>query len=245
MHVWTVHEVSELTGISIRALQYYDKIGLLPPTQHTEAGYRLYDEAALARLQQILLFRELEFPLKDIGAILDSPGFDRGKALVQQIELLELKKEHLENLIDLAKGMRAMGVKPLMDFKAFDTRKIDEYAAQAKSSWEQTEAYKEYEQKSRGRSREEAQALGQQMMQIFADFGALRQQSPDSVAAQAQVRKLRDFISAHYYTCTDEMLERLGMMYTGGGELTANIDQAGGDGTAEFAHAAIRAFCER
>ena len=81
----TVNEVSKLTGVSIRALQYYDAIGLLPPAGYTEAGYRLYDDAAMERLQQILLFRELEFPLKEIKRILDSPNFDRSKALEQQI----------------------------------------------------------------------------------------------------------------------------------------------------------------
>ena len=98
----TVHEVSELTGVSVRALHHYDQIGLLRPTRVSEAGYRLYGGEALERLQVILLFRELEFPLKEIKRILDSPDFERGRALEQQIALLEMKKEHLENLIDLA-----------------------------------------------------------------------------------------------------------------------------------------------
>ena len=93
--LWRVNEVSKLTGVSIRTLQYYDRIGLLHPAKYTEAGYRLYDDAALEILQQILLFRELEFPLKDIKEIISRPDFDRGKALGQQIELLKLKKEHL------------------------------------------------------------------------------------------------------------------------------------------------------
>ena len=75
----TVHEVSKLAGVSIRTLQYYDKIGLLHPTGYTDAGYRLYDDTDLERLQHILLFRELEFPLKDIKAIINSPDFDRSK----------------------------------------------------------------------------------------------------------------------------------------------------------------------
>ncbi|MCR4637933.1 MerR family transcriptional regulator, partial [Ruminococcus sp.] len=83
----TVKQVSELTGVSIRTLRYYDEIGLLQPAAHTESGYRLYDDTALERLQQILLFRELEFPLKDIVRIVSSPDFDRKKALEQQIEL--------------------------------------------------------------------------------------------------------------------------------------------------------------
>ena len=96
----TVNEVSKLTGVSARTLHYYDTIGLLKPAQMTESGYRLYDDAALERLQSILLFRELQFPLKEIRNILDSPNFDRNKALDQQITLLRMKKEHIENLID-------------------------------------------------------------------------------------------------------------------------------------------------
>ena len=102
----TVNEVSRLTGVSIRTLQYYDKMGLLKPTEHTAAGYRLYDNRALEKLQQILLFRELEFSLKDIKQIMDAPGFDRQKALEQQIEVLILKKQRLENLIALACGIK-------------------------------------------------------------------------------------------------------------------------------------------
>ena len=112
----TVHEVSKLAGVSIRTLQYYDKIGLLHPTGYTDAGYRLYDDADLERLQHILLFRELEFPLKDIRAIINSPDFDRSKALEQQIELLRLKKEHIENLMNFALGIKLLGVKH-MDLK--------------------------------------------------------------------------------------------------------------------------------
>ena len=81
----TVKEVSELTGVSIRTLHYYDSIGLLHPAKTTESGYRLYDDTALERLQQILLFRELQFPLKEIKEILDSPNFDKDKCLEQQI----------------------------------------------------------------------------------------------------------------------------------------------------------------
>ena len=86
----TIKQVSELSGVSIRTLQYYDNIGLLTPSERTEAGYRLYGEEQLATLQEILLFRELEFPLKEIKAILGSPDHDREKALRQQVELLTL-----------------------------------------------------------------------------------------------------------------------------------------------------------
>ena len=238
----TVHEVSKLTGVSIRTLQYYDKIGLLHPTKYTEAGYRLYDDRALETLQQILLFRELEFPLKDIGKIISSPDFDRSKALAQQIELLTLKKEHIENLIDFAKGIKLVGVRKL-SFDAFDTRKLDEYAARAKASWGTTPAYKEFEKKSKGRTREEDSDIAKGLMDIFAEFGAVRNTDPASEQAQVLVKKLQDYISEHYYTCTDQILHGLGQMYAGGGDFTENIDRYAGEGTAEFACQAIKAYC--
>ena len=238
----TVNEVSKLTGVSIRTLQYYDKIGLLHPAKYTEAGYRLYDDAALETLQQILLFRELEFPLKEIKEIIGSPDFDRSKALGQQIELLRLKKEHIENLIELAKGIKLLGVRNLK-FDAFDTRKIDEYAAQAKASWGQTPAYKEYEEKAKGRTREEDKKIYQGMIDIFAEFGAIRKSDPASGEAQALVKKLQDYITEHMYTCTNEILSGLGKMYAGGGDFTKNIDSFGGEGTAEFASKAIEYYC--
>ena len=238
----TVHEVSKLTGVSIRTLQYYDKIGLLHPTEYTEAGYRLYDVAALETLQQILLFRELEFPLKEIKRIISSPDFDRSKALGQQIELLKLKKEHLENLIDLAIGIKAMGVRELT-FDAFDTRKIDEYAKQAKASWGTTPEYKEYVEKSKGRTKTEEHDIAVKLMNIFAEFGKIRESDPASDEAQSLVKKLQDFITEHMYTCSDEILSGLGKMYAGGGDFTKNIDSYGGEGTAEFAHQAIEIHC--
>ena len=241
----TVREVSELTGVSVRALHHYDELGLLKPTAVTEAGYRLYDESSLVRLQSILLFRELQFPLKDIGAILDSPSFDRNKALDQQIRLLELQKEHLENLIDLARGMKLVGVKRMTDFTAFDTKKIDDYAREAKASWGQTKEWKKYEQKAQGRTREDNAALARGMMDIFAEFGAIRDTDPAAPEAQALVQKLQSYITEHYYTCSDEILLSLSRMYDGGGSMTENIDKVGGPGTGDFAARAIAAHCNR
>ena len=240
----TVHEVSKISGVSIRALHHYDKIGLLPATEVTKAGYRLYDDKALERLQHILLFKELEFSLKEIKDILDSPGFDRSKALEQQIQLLELRKEHLQNLIDLAWGIKTIGVKN-MSFEAFDTKKIDEYAAKAKASWGQTDAYKEYEKKSEGRTKEVQQKLNIEMMDIFAQFGKIKDQKPDSEEAIRLAKKLQDHITENYYTCTNEILQSLGEMYAGGGDFTDNIDKVGGTGTAFFANEAIKALCKK
>ncbi|MBQ4364391.1 MAG: MerR family transcriptional regulator, partial [Oscillospiraceae bacterium] len=119
----TVHEAAEISGISVRTLQYYDKIGLLAPAAVTDAGYRLYDDETLRKLRQIMLFRELEFPLKEIMLIMDDKGFDARKALTQQIELLKLRREHLDELIAYAEDIRKRGVEHIMtkkDFSVFD-----------------------------------------------------------------------------------------------------------------------------
>lgn len=237
----TVNEVSKITGVSIRALQYYDTIGLLKPVEYTASGYRLYDDTSLERLQQILLFRELEFPLKEIKGIIDAPNFDRNRALEQQIELLTMKKEHLENLINLARGIKGIGTK-YMDFKAFDTRKIDEYSKRAKELWGQTPEYKEYEEKTKNWTEDDEVTVANEFMKIFVEFGQMKEMNPSDEQVQTQVKKLQDYITEHFYTCSVKILQGLGRMYAGGGELTENIDAAGGTGTAEFASKAIDIF---
>lgn len=239
----TVKEVSDLTGVSIRTLHYYDQLGLLPAAGHTDSGYRLYDDAALERLQQILLFRELEFPLKDIQRILTNSAFDRRKALAQQIELLTLKKQHLESLISLAQKTLTTGG-TYMDFTAFDTQKIQEYTRQAKQQWGATSAYKEFEQKTAHQTAQEAANMGSRLMEILAVFGGMQHKSPAAPAVQTQVKALQAFITEHYYTCTKEIFAQLGQMYGAGGAFTENINAAGGPGTAEFAAKAIAVYCE-
>ncbi|MBR0509059.1 MAG: MerR family transcriptional regulator [Clostridia bacterium] len=234
----TVHEVSMLSGVSIRALQYYDRIGLLRPTARSDAGYRLYGEADLVRLQEILLFRELEFPLKEIREILDRPGYDRRRALEQQIGLLTLKKERLENLIRHAVALKEKG-ETTMDFTAFDKSKIDAYAKEAKARWGDTAAYKEYEKRTAGESPEARQSAADGLMAIFAEFGKLKERPASDPEVQKQVRELKDYITGHFYTCTDEILAGLGNLYAAGGEFTENIDRAGGEGTAAFVNESI------
>lgn len=238
----TVNEVSKLTGVSIRTLQYYDRIGLLMPAAYTESGYRMYDDTSLERLQHILLFKELQFPLKEIKEILDSSDFDRNRALEQQIELLTLKKEHLENLILFARGIHGLGVR-YMDFSVFDTKKMDEYAKQAKENWGKTDAYKEFEEKQKNYSEKDNQKINVELMNLFVEFGNMKILAPDSEEVQYQVKKLQDFITEHFYTCTDKILAGLGKMYSGGGSITENIDAAGGEGTAEFVAKAIEIYC--
>ena len=239
----TVNEVSKLTGVSIRTLQYYDTIGLLPPTEYTEAGYRLYDDTAMERLQQILLFRELEFPLKEIRRIIDSPDFNRNKALEQQMKLLTMKKEHLEGLISFARKIKETGVNK-MDFQVFNTTKMDEYTKKAKEQWGQTAEYKEYEEKTSKQSLEAQKQALQNFMLIFVEFGKMMDKKPEDSDVQLKVKEFQDYITDHFYKCSNEILKGLGEMYVSGGEFTENIDKAAGDGTAVFMAKAIDIYCK-
>ena len=120
----TVKEISDLTGISVRTLHYYDEIGLLKPTDKSEAGYRLYDDKALETLQQILFFREFDIPLKEIKAVMDNPALEKNQILQMQRKMLVAKKERMERLIssidDILKGDNKM------DFAIFSKAEIEE-----------------------------------------------------------------------------------------------------------------------
>ena len=239
----TVKEVSRLTGVSVRTLHHYDAIGLLKPARVTEAGYRLYDDAALGRLQTILLFRELEFPLKEIKRMLDAADFDPLAALADQIRLLQLRREHLDRLIDHAQMIQKTGVMN-MDFKAYDTKKLDAYAAEAKQRWGRTDAWRESQEKAKGKSRDAQAAEADGLMDIFRRLGAYRTGDPAAPEAQALIRELQQYICEHYYNCTNQILMGLGQMYAAGDEMNENIDRAGGAGTGDFARRAIEVFCK-
>ena len=239
----TVTEIAQLAHVSVRTLHHYDAIGLLKPTEITEAGYRLYDDAALERLYLILLFRELEFPLKDIQEILDAPDFDRNRVLEQQVNLLKAKVTHLQTCIHLANAIKQTGVKNLK-FKNWDPKKIDEYSAQAETLYGKTEAWQEYKQKANNRSKSQEQALGDGIMELFTKLGTMKQLPADSAEVQAWVKELQAYITEHFYNCTPQILAGLGEMYAGGGSMTENIDAAGGQGTGEFAREAIKVYCK-
>lgn len=240
----TVNQLAKQCSVSVRTLHYYDAIGLLKPAKVTEAGYRLYDDAALERLCLILLFRELGFRLKDIRGVLDAPDFDRNRVLDQQIALLERKQRHLEYVTSMARGIKQMGVKNL-EFKNFDAKKLDDYAQQAKTLYGKTDAYREYEAKSAQRTSAQSDTVNGQVMNFFVRLGALKGQAPESDAVQTWVQELQAFLTENYYTCTPEILMGLGQMYAGGGAMTENIDAAGGEGTGAFALAAIESYCKK
>lgn len=238
----TVNEVSKITGVSVRTLHHYDAIGLLKPTKVTAAGYRMYDDTAISRLQSILLFRELQFPLKEIKRILDSPDFDPMEALTQQIELLELQYKRIGALISFAREIKNKGV-TTMNFAAFDKSEIEQYKAEAKAKWGDTQAYKDYEQRAATQSDLKSDEIARRLMAMFAEIGTLRQLSPSAKEVQERIAALQKFITDNCYACTDEILNGLGQMYVDDERFQKNIDKAGGDGTAEFVRQAISVYC--
>ena len=114
----TVKQVSTRTGISVRTLQFYDEIGLLHPTEVTNAGYRLYDDCALEKLQQILFFKELDFSLKEIKAIMENPGLDQTAVFAKQRQLIQIKRDRLNKLLGLLD--RLIEGENIVEFKEFD-----------------------------------------------------------------------------------------------------------------------------
>ena len=129
--------------------------------------------------------------------------------------------------------------------KAFDNSKMEQYMEEAKARWSKTEAWREYEEKSAGRTAQTEKDLSEQLMEFFVHFGALRDEEPDSEPVQQVVAALQQFITDHYYTCTKEILRNLGQMYTAIGSMKDNIDARGGAGTAELAARAIEIYCSK
>ena len=238
-----ISDVAKLTGVTVRTLHYYDEIGLLKPSQVTEAGYRVYDDADLEVLQQILFFRELDFSLEDIRKIMQNPAYEKESALRKQRELLEQKRSRLDSLISLVdktlKGERDMS------FRQFDTTEIEatkkKYAEEARRRWGSTAAYAEYEKRASCSGDAQQKMLDDEGAMLLREFGRNRSLAPDSAEAQALVKKWQDYITAHFYTCTKEILSCLGQMYVGDERFTQHIDGYGA-GTAAFMSAAIEAY---
>lgn len=239
----TVKEVSRSSGVSIRTLHHYDAIGLLKPSCVTDAGYRLYDDAALERLQLILIYRELGLPLKEIGRLLDNGDPDRNRVLKHQIRLMQERIDHLQKRVSFAQGMLTIGVND-MELKEFDHQKMDDYSAQAKALYGKTDAYKEYSQKAKGRSHQQEQELGGRVMDFFVRLGRMRQGDPAGEAAKTWAAELQGFLTENYYNCTPEIFRCLAESYADGGSMNENIDKAGGNGTGAFAKAAINAYLD-
>jgi len=236
----SVSEMAKLTGVSVRTLHYYHQIGLLCPETAADSGYRWYGETDVERMQQILFFRELDFSLKDIQAILADPQYDKQEALRRQRHLLQMKRERLDRLLELLEAN--LKGEQTTEFKEFDAAEIEtvrrQYADEAKARWGDTNAWRQSQERTFD-SADQA-ALTEGMNDIFRRAAALRDTDPASQEAQALVREWQAFISAHCYECTDEILAGLGQMYTADERFHKNLDRFG-EGTAAFLSAAIAA----
>lgn len=240
-------EIAKITGISVRTLHYYDEIGLLKPTQTTQAGYRFYGEAALERLQQILFFKELDFSLKEIADIIKSPNYDKSHVLTRQRELLVLKKQRLERIITaVEKSLEGDSIFMEKDFKAFDTKQIEQakkaYQSEVIQRYGGTKQFAQSEEKTKSYTKQDWEDIGVKASSIFEGFATLVGGDPAGDDAQILVGQWQQYISDNFYDCTTDILACLGEMYIGDDRFKQNIDQYK-EGTAQFMSEAIKIFC--
>lgn len=242
-----IKDFAKLIGVSVRTLHYYDEIDLLKPAFVDERnGYRFYDEKSLQRMQEILFYRELDFSLKTIGEILASPDYDKQKALSKQKQLLTLKKERLERLIEaLEQAEKGEIIMSVFDNNDYETVR-QQYEKEVKEKWGKTDAYKESQTKTANYSKDKWNDILDGMNSVFAEFAECKQSgnTADSEIAQNLVKKLQDYITANFYNCTNEILSGLGQMYVYDERFKNNIDQHA-TGTAEFVSEAIRIYCNK
>ena len=242
---YSVGELAAACGCSVRTLHYYGELGLLPPRGTTGAGYRVYDDASRARLMQILAYRELELPLRDIALALDGGPEERRAALRAHRALLLLRRERMDGLLralDEVLEERPMSKQKITAAELAETR--ENYAAEARARWGETPEYRQSEQRAAARDEGEQARIAEEAGEIFAAFAAAMDGDPAGEPAQALVRRWQEHITKHYYDCKKEILAGLGEMYVADARFTENIDRFG-DGTAAFMRDAIRAYCAK
>lgn len=242
---YTVSEVAEVAGVSVRALHHYDEIGLLHPSGRSEAGYRLYSDRDLERLQQVLFFRELGFPLEEIARILSDPSFDRREALRMQRELLSKKKARMDAMIGAVDAAleamergRTMTKEEML--KVFDGFDPTQYEDEVRERWGETDAYKESARRTKGYTKKDWEAIKREGEAIGLKLAALMDagKRPDTPEAMAAVEEHRLHVSKWFYPCSKEMHRGLGEMYVTDPRFTANIDKVR-SGLAQFWRDAI------
>lgn len=247
-----VKEVADLVGVSVRTLHHYDQIGLLNPESVSPAGYRLYTDRSLERLQQILFFKEIGFDLHEIKEILDSPGFDRRSALHTHRELLQEKKKRLEEIIrTVEKTINAMEGENVMDkkemFSGFDMSEIEkhqaQYAEETKQKYGNSDAYQESMKKTAKYSKEDWAKIMGDAGRIYQRIAALMDKGPADPEVQNAVGEWRQHITNHYYNCTLEIFRGLGDLYVDDQRFTENIDKVK-PGLAAFLREAMHVYCD-
>lgn len=245
----TVKSVAEAAGISVRTLHHYDEIGLLKPATTTAAGYRQYTEADLERLQQILFFRELGFPLAEIREILDSPTFDRRQALLSHRDLLLEKQKRLDTLIrSVDRSIESIERGTPMEsnelFEGFDEAQQAKYREEAAARWGRENVDESYRRTSKytkddwARLQQEMQAIGTEMASGM-DHG-----DPGAPEVQAAVARWHAFINEKFYDCTLEIFRGLGDLYVDDARFTATYEKMR-PGLAPFLRQAMHVYCDR
>lgn len=247
---YRIKKVAEIAGVSVRTLHYYDNIGLLKPAKTNEAGYRLYSTNDLARLQEILFFKELGFGLGEIKEILDKPGYDRREALLTHKQILREKNLRTVRLIRAVdKTLESMERGSIMSnedmFGAFDEATIEEYKKEARERWGDTEAYKESERRTEKYSKadwERINAISGDIFQSIADLMEAEKEPSDS-EVQAATKKWFEHINDSFYTCTPEIFKGLADGYVRDKRFTNNIDRLR-PGLAVFLSRAMKIYAD-
>jgi MerR family transcriptional regulator, thiopeptide resistance regulator len=213
----TVGEVAELAGVTVRTLHHYDELGLLSPSERSEAGYRLYSYENLARLQEILIWRQLGFALAEIQSLLDDPHYDRISALQRQRELVGNELERLGGLagaIDAAIEAESQGtrMKETTMFEGFDP---SEYESEARERWGHTDAYRESARRARSYGDGEWAAIRAEAEEIVRELvSSMRAGEPaDGPGARGLAERHREHISRWFYPCSPQMHRGLAEMY--------------------------------
>ena len=247
---YQVSEVAQITGISVRTLHYYDEIRLLVPKERTRAGYRLYDDDDLLRLQQILIGREQGLALEEIRRSLDDPSFDRRRALLAQRQQLEKRAKDTAQMIraiDAALGILEGRAGEDMEMKElFDGFEPAQYEAEVKARWGHTDAYKESVKRTTSYTPDDWKQIQTEQGSIYADAFALFQAglAPDSVEAMDVAERHRLSIDRWFYPCSFAMHSGLADGYEADHRFSENIDKFG-SGLTAFLSAAMRANARR
>jgi DNA-binding transcriptional MerR regulator len=246
-----VKDVARLAGVSVRTLHHYDAIGLLVPRIRTDAGYRLYTDADLLRLQQILIGRELGLSLEEIGRSLDDPGFDRRIALIDQRERLRERVQQTEAMIraidaaltalDDGQGERAVNWEDL--FEGFDPSQYDD---EVRRRWGATDAYAESAKRTARYTPDDWRAITAEQAAIFDDaYGALKAgKAPSDAAVMDLAERHRLSIDRWFYPCSHQMHRGLASMYEADDRFRQCIDTQR-EGLTPFLAEAIRANATR
>jgi DNA-binding transcriptional MerR regulator len=248
---YAVGRVAELAGVTVRTLHHYDEIGLLSPGERSPSGYRRYGEADLERLQQILYYRELGFPLEEIAAILDDPHADAAAHLRRQHRLLRERIRRLEAMVaavEHAMEAQQMGIPltPQERFEVFGDFDPDQYAEETEQRWGDTEAYRESQRRVQRYTRQDWLALKAEGEQTTAALAAaLRAGTPATDPAVLQLAEAhRQHITKWFYDCPYEVHRGLGDMYTADDRFRASYERIA-PGLAEYLRDAIHANASR